>query len=86
MDILKPINTIEFLSKGLGFRLVGNGEDFVVELSDFASYDSKSQSYILETGSFILEIQVPCAATKVPYRVTAKKVKNQIGNSLDSKI
>jgi len=57
------------------------------KLSDFASYDSKSQSYILEAGSYIVRLgnssrnTVPCAVIKVPSRVTVKKVKNQIGNS-----
>ncbi|OUM61538.1 glycoside hydrolase family 3 protein [Piromyces sp. E2] len=56
-------------------------------LSDFASYDSKSQSYILEAGSYIIRIgnssrnTIPCAVIDVPSRVTVKKVKNQIGNS-----
>jgi len=55
-------------------------------LSDFASYDSKSQSYVLEAGSYIVRIgdssrnTIPCAVIEVPSRVTVKKVQNQIGN------
>jgi len=55
-------------------------------LSDFASYDSKRQSYVLNAGSYIVRIgnssrnTTPCAVIEVPSTVTVKKVKNQIGS------
>ncbi|ORY21543.1 hypothetical protein LY90DRAFT_676214 [Neocallimastix californiae] len=45
------------------------------KLSDFASYDSKSQSYILEAGSYIVRFgnssrnTIPCAVIELPSRV-----------------
>jgi len=56
-------------------------------LSDFASYDSESQSYILDKGKYIVRLgnssrnTTPVAVIEVPSRVTVKKVQNQIGNS-----
>jgi len=56
-------------------------------LSDFASYDSESQSYILDKGKYIVRLgnssrnTTPIAVIEVPSRVTVKKVQNQIGNS-----
>ncbi|ORX75147.1 beta-glucosidase-related glycosidase [Anaeromyces robustus] len=56
------------------------------KLSDFASYDSKSQSYILQAGSYIVRIgnssrnTVPCAVIEVPSKIIVKKVKNQLTN------
>ncbi|KAL6617463.1 hypothetical protein U3516DRAFT_748753 [Neocallimastix sp. 'constans'] len=45
------------------------------KLSDFASYDGKSQSYILEAGSYIVRFgnssrnTIPCAVIELPSRV-----------------
>ncbi|OUM70606.1 glycoside hydrolase family 3 protein, partial [Piromyces sp. E2] len=56
-------------------------------LSDFASYDTESQSYILDAGSYIVRLgnssrnTTPVAVIEVPSRVTVKQVQNQIGNS-----
>jgi len=55
-------------------------------LSDFPSYDSKSQSYILNAGSYVVRLgnssrnTIPVAIIEVPSKVTVKKVKNQIGD------
>ncbi|OUM59053.1 glycoside hydrolase family 3 protein [Piromyces sp. E2] len=57
------------------------------KLTDFASYDTKSQSYILDAGSYIVRLgnssrnTTPVAVIEVPSRVTVKKVQNQIGES-----
>ncbi|OUM65749.1 glycoside hydrolase family 3 protein [Piromyces sp. E2] len=56
-------------------------------LSDFASYDSEIESYILDSGSYIVRLgnssrnTTPCAVIKVDSRVIVKKVQNQIGES-----
>jgi len=56
------------------------------KLSDFASYDTKKQAYVLEAGSYIVRIgnssrnTVPCAVIDVPSRVIVKKVHNQLPN------
>jgi len=55
-------------------------------MSDFPSYDSKTQSYIIDKGSYIVRLgnssrnTVPVAVIEVPSRVIVKKVENQIGN------
>jgi len=55
-------------------------------LSDFASYDAMSESYILDQGSYILRIgnssrnTVPCGVIDVESRITVKRVKNKMGD------
>ncbi|ORX52069.1 beta-glucosidase-related glycosidase [Piromyces finnis] len=57
------------------------------KLSDFASYDSKSQAYVLNAGNYIIRIgnssrnTVPCAVIEVPSKVIVKKVQNQLADS-----
>ncbi|ORX52070.1 beta-glucosidase [Piromyces finnis] len=54
------------------------------KLSDFASYDSKIQAYVLSAGNYVVRIgnssrnTVPCAVIEVPSKVIIKKVQNQL--------
>jgi len=56
------------------------------KLSDFASYDAKSASYILDKGNYIVRIgnssrnTIPCAIINVPLKITVKQVKNKMGD------
>jgi beta-glucosidase len=70
-------------------ELAPNGEETLrleFNMSDFPSYDSKTQSYIIDKGSYIVRLgnssrnTVPVAVIEVPSRVIVKKVENQIGN------
>ncbi|OUM65172.1 glycoside hydrolase family 3 protein [Piromyces sp. E2] len=57
------------------------------KLSEFASYDTASASYILDEGDYIVRIgnssrnTTPCAVINVPSRVIVKQVQNKMGNS-----
>jgi len=54
-------------------------------LSDFASYDEKSQSYILDKGSYVVRVgnssrnTKACGEIKIKSRITVRKVKNSLG-------
>jgi len=56
------------------------------KLSEFASYDTASASYILDEGDYIVRIgnssrnTIPCAVITVPSKVIVKQVKNKMGN------
>jgi len=55
------------------------------KLSDFASYDAKTASYILDKGSYIVRIgnssrnTKPCGEIKVKSRINVRKVQNKMG-------
>jgi len=54
-------------------------------LSDFASYDAKTATYILDEGSYIVRIgnssrnTKPCGEIKVKSRINVRKVQNKMG-------
>jgi len=56
------------------------------KLTDFASYDTKTATYILDKGDYIVRVgnssrnTVPCGVINVNERIDVKKVKNKIGN------
>ncbi|KAG4108262.1 beta-glucosidase-related glycosidase [Neocallimastix lanati (nom. inval.)] len=65
-----------------------NEEDLLklnFKLSDFASYDTKTASYILDQGDYIIRLgnssrnSTPCAVINVASRVNVKKVQNKLG-------
>jgi len=55
-------------------------------LSDFASYDEKSESYILDKGSYVVRLgnssrnTKPCGEIKVESKISVKRVKNKFGD------
>ncbi|ORX52626.1 beta-glucosidase-related glycosidase [Piromyces finnis] len=56
------------------------------KLSEFASYDTESASYILDEGEYIVRVgnssrnTKPCAVITVPSRVMVKQLQNKMGN------
>ncbi|OUM60831.1 glycoside hydrolase family 3 protein [Piromyces sp. E2] len=57
------------------------------KLSDFASYDTKGEAYILDEGAYIVRVgnssrnTKPCAEIQVPSKIIVRKVQNKLGNS-----
>jgi len=55
------------------------------KLSDFASYDTKTATYILDKGSFIVRVgnssrnTKPCGEIKVKSKITVRKLANKMG-------
>ncbi|KAL6597100.1 beta-glucosidase-related glycosidase [Neocallimastix californiae] len=70
-------------------ELKPNEEDTIkmnFKLSDFASYDTQNETYVLEKGSYIVRLgnssrdTKVCGEIQVNSRINVKKVKNKFGN------
>jgi len=56
------------------------------KLSEFASYDSKKEAYILDSGAYIVRLgnssrnTKPCAEIQIPNQIVVRKVQNKLGD------